>query len=113
MVTSTRLNIRLHAVFLYCLATRYVYPHLILSSFLLQFYKSFFLNTVKPALNGPFIKTEFVLNGNIFYVPWHWGWNKRKISWIKRKLCNAETEIKISLDTENFQSSGMHRVEEL
>ena len=66
MVTSTRLNIRLHAVFLYCLATRYVYPHLILSSFSLQFYKPFFLNTVKPALNGPFIKTEFVLNGNIF-----------------------------------------------
>ena len=27
-----------------------------------------------------------------------------KIPWIKRKLSNAETEIKISLYTENFQS---------
>jgi hypothetical protein len=26
---------------------------------------------------------------------------------------NVETEIKISLYTENFQSSGMHRLEEL
>jgi hypothetical protein len=26
------------------------------------------------------------------------------IHWIKRKLCNAETEIKISLYTENFHS---------
>jgi hypothetical protein len=37
------------------------------------------------------------------------------ISWIKRKLSklsNEETKIKISLYTENLQSSGMHRLEE-
>jgi hypothetical protein len=28
--------------------------------------RSVFGNTVKPALNGPFIKRKFVLNGNIF-----------------------------------------------
>jgi hypothetical protein len=32
---------------------------------------------------------------------------------LKRKLSNAETEIKISIYMENFQSSGMHHLEEL
>jgi len=46
MVTSTRLNVKLYVDSLYCLATHYVYPHLILNSFLLQFYKLFVLNII-------------------------------------------------------------------
>jgi hypothetical protein len=28
--------------------------------------RTIYVNTVNPALNGPFIKRKFVLNGNIF-----------------------------------------------
>jgi hypothetical protein len=31
-----------------------------------SFYINAEINTVKPVLNGPFIKRNFVLNGNIF-----------------------------------------------
>jgi hypothetical protein len=59
----------------------------------------------KPALNGPFIKWKYVLNGNIFSSR-----DFRAEKDVKRKLSNAEMEI--SLYTKNFQSSGMHRFEE-
>jgi hypothetical protein len=51
---------------------------------------------IKPALNGNIFRSrDFVAERDVKYP----GLNGNS---------NAETEIKISLHTENFQSSGMH-----
>jgi hypothetical protein len=44
-----------------------------------------YVNTVKPVLNGPFIKRNFVLNGNIFRSR-----DYHSIPWSNRNLASAE-----------------------
>jgi hypothetical protein len=41
--------------------------------------------TVKPVLNGPYIKWNFVLNGNIFR-----SCDYQNIHWLNRNLASAE-----------------------
>jgi hypothetical protein len=47
--------------------------------------KHLYLNTVKPVLNGPFIKRNFVLNGNIFRSR-----DYRSIAWLNGNLASVE-----------------------
>jgi hypothetical protein len=53
-----------------------------------------------------------VLNGNIFRFHDLGVQKYIKYPGLNGKVSNAETEIKINFYTENFQSSGMIRVEE-
>jgi hypothetical protein len=69
------LNVYAHYSFLPCVLH---IPHSVSS----------FYNTVKPALNGPFIKRKSVLNGNIFRsLDWL---NYYSIPWLNGNLASAE-----------------------
>jgi hypothetical protein len=54
-------------------------------SWLWCMYQSVYHDTVKSVLNGPFIKQNFVLNGNIFRSR-----DCHSISWLNGNLASAE-----------------------